>query len=180
MKLIILDRDGVINQDSDAFIKSAEEWQPIPNSIEAIASLSQAGFRVVVATNQSGLARGYFTLEVLHKIHQKMLNAVEAAGGHIDAILFCPHGADDQCICRKPKAGMFHEIAQRLGIKLHGIPAIGDSLRDLQAAQAADATPILVRTGKGEKTVTQIIGTELENIAVYDDLAQAVQVILMD
>jgi histidinol-phosphate phosphatase family domain/HAD-superfamily hydrolase, subfamily IIIA len=152
MKLIILDRDGVINQDSDSFIKSPEEWEPIPGSLEAIARLYRAGYRVVVATNQSGLGRGLFDIIALNAIHQKMHAAVRAAGGIIDSIFFCPHTVSDNCDCRKPRQGMFNAIAKRYDISLDGIPSVGDSLRDLQAGFLAGCQPILVMTGKGPLT----------------------------
>ncbi len=152
MKLVILDRDGVINHDSDHFIKSPEEWRPLPGSIEAIAHLTQWGCRVVVATNQSGIGRGLFDMDTLNAIHDRMVKAVALAGGRIDAIFFCPHAADSTCECRKPRPGMLHEIAQRYNTSLAGVPAIGDSLRDLQAAVAMHAQPMLVLTGKGAKT----------------------------
>ena len=152
MKLVILDRDGVINHDSDHFIKSPEEWRPLSGSIEAIAHLTQWGCRVVVATNQSGIGRGLFDMDTLNAIHDKMVKAVALAGGRIDAIFFCPHAADSTCECRKPRPGMLREIAQRYNTSLAGVPAIGDSLRDLQAAVAMHAQPMLVLTGKGAKT----------------------------
>lgn len=175
-KLIVLDRDGVINEDSDEYIKSPDEFIPIPGSIEAIARLTQAGWRVVVATNQSGIARGYYDLAMLQRIHDKLHQLVAAHGGHIEAIFFCPHGPDDGCDCRKPKPGLFREIEDRLQIALHGAPAIGDSLRDLQAAGSAGAMPILVRTGKGERTLAE--GSALEDIPVYADLQAAVEELL--
>jgi D-glycero-D-manno-heptose 1,7-bisphosphate phosphatase len=133
MKLVILDRDGVINHDSDQFIKSPDEWKPIPGSLEAIARLSQAGYRVVVATNQSGVGRGLFDMATLNAIHDKMHKAVMHAGGRIDAIFFCPHAADADCNCRKPRSGMIEAIAERYNVELGEVPAIGDSLRDLEA-----------------------------------------------
>jgi len=179
MKLIVLDRDGVINKDSDAFIKSAEEWQLLPGSAEAISRLTHARYQVVVATNQSGVARGYFDLGVLNRIHEKMQREVGSVGGRIDAIFFCPHGPDDECECRKPKPGMFLDIEKRLQIKLNGVPAIGDSLRDLQAAQAVGARAILVRTGKGLQTEKKLIEAPLaEAVDVFDDLAAAVEALL--
>ena len=152
MKLIILDRDGVINFDSAAFIKSPAEWKPIPGSPEAIARLNQAGYRVVVATNQSGVGRALFDMDTLNAIHEKMHKALFTVGGRLDAIYYCPHAADSGCDCRKPKTGMFRRIAETLNANLAGVPAIGDSLRDLEAAVAAGAQPILVLTGKGRKT----------------------------
>ncbi|MDM8546870.1 D-glycero-beta-D-manno-heptose 1,7-bisphosphate 7-phosphatase [Candidatus Venteria ishoeyi] len=174
MQLVILDRDGVINQDSEDFIKSPDEWRAIPGSLEAIAQLTQSGYRVVVATNQSGLARGLFTIDTLTAIHDKMCHALTELGGSIDAIFFCPHGPRDACLCRKPKPGLFKDIGRRLGINLTGIPAIGDSLRDLQAARAAGAQPILVRTGKGVYTESLLADYDFDDIPVYDDLNQAV------
>jgi D-glycero-D-manno-heptose 1,7-bisphosphate phosphatase len=153
MKLVILDRDGVINHDSDQYIKSPDEWKPIPGSLAAIARLNQAGYRVVVATNQSGIGRGLLETDTLMAIHDKMLKALAQAGGRIDAIFFCPHTHADNCDCRKPKPGMFREIAARFNAELAGVPAIGDSLRDLQVAATVGAQPMLVLTGKGRKTV---------------------------
>ena len=156
MKLIILDRDGVINQDSDAYIKHPHEWTPIESSLQAIAKLSRAGYRVFVATNQSGLARGLFDIETLNAIHQKMTFAVQAVGGNIEAVLFCPHGPDDDCACRKPKPGLYEEISHRTKQSLRDIPIVGDSLRDIEAAIRVQASPILVRTGKGEKELEKL------------------------
>ncbi|MBW9265228.1 MAG: D-glycero-beta-D-manno-heptose 1,7-bisphosphate 7-phosphatase [Candidatus Thiodiazotropha sp. (ex. Lucinisca nassula)] len=169
MKLVILDRDGVINQDSDAYIKSPEEWIPIDNSLQAIAKLSRAGYRVFVATNQSGLARGMFDIETLNAIHQKMISAVQTVGGSIEAILFCPHGPDDHCDCRKPKKGLYEEIGQRTQQSLKDVPVVGDSLRDIQAAISIKASPILVRTGNGEKTVEKLRAT-YPQVPVFKDL----------
>ena len=152
MKLVILDRDGTINQDSDQYIKSPSEWKPIPGSLEAIARLTQAGWRIVVATNQSGIARGLFDMSTLNAIHAELHRAVNLAGGRIDAIFFCPHAADSNCECRKPKPGLLREIAARMDVGLAGVPMVGDSLRDLQAAAAVGAKPYLVLTGKGKKT----------------------------
>ena len=152
MKLVILDRDGVINHDSDLYIKSPDEWKPIPGSIDAIARLTQWGYRVVVATNQSGIGRGLFDMDALNAIHDRMLKAVALAGGRIDSIFFCPHAADSTCECRKPRPGMLREVAQRYSTDLKDVPAVGDSLRDLQAAAAVGAQPILVLTGKGART----------------------------
>jgi D-glycero-D-manno-heptose 1,7-bisphosphate phosphatase len=171
MKLVILDRDGVINHDSDQYIKSPEEWKPIPGSLAAIARLNQAGYRVVVATNQSGVGRGLFETDTLIAIHEKMHKALVQVGGRIDAIFFCPHTNADNCDCRKPKPGMFREIASRFNADLTGVPAVGDSLRDLQAAAALGAQPMLVLTGKGRKTVDD---TALPpDTLVFPDLAAA-------
>lgn len=155
MKLIILDRDGVINQDSAQFIKSPEEWKPIPGSLEAISRLAEAGYRIVVATNQSGVGRGLFDMDTLNAIHDKMIKSLSAVGGRIDAIFFCPHAADSTCECRKPNPGMFREIATRFNVDLQGMPTVGDSLRDLQAGAAVGCAPYLVLTGKGEKTASE-------------------------
>ncbi len=152
MKLVILDRDGTINQDSDQYIKSPAEWKPIPGSLEAIARLTQGGWRCVVATNQSGIARGLFDMATLNAIHAEMHRAVGRVGGRIDAIFFCPHAADSNCECRKPKPGLLREIAARLDVELEGVPMIGDALRDVEAAAAVGAKPYLVLTGKGRKT----------------------------
>ena len=171
MKLVVLDRDGVINLDSDQYVKSPEEWKPIPGSLEAIARLTQAGFRVVVATNQSGLGRGLFDMATLNAMHDKMHKAVNQLGGRIDAVFFCPHAQDAGCACRKPKPGMLLEIAARFDLALAGVPVIGDSLRDLQAASAAGARPVLVLTGKGEQTLKA--GGLPEGTEIYQDLAAA-------
>ncbi len=169
MKLIVLDRDGVINEDSDAYIKSPEEWIPVAGSLEAIARLNRHGYRVVVATNQSGVARGLFTLDTLARIHRRMLEAVRDKGGEIDAIFFCPHGPDDQCRCRKPAPGLYEEIADRLKTSLENVYAVGDSERDLVAARAVGARPALVRTGKGVRTLRK--SKLLGDAPVFDDLA---------
>lgn len=153
VKLIILDRDGVINEDSDAYIKSPEEWQPIPGSLGAIARLAKAGYRITVATNQSGVGRGLFDLDTLARIHGKMQLAVAAVGGRIDAVFFCPHSVDANCGCRKPKPGMIHEILHRFQVAPAGVLVVGDSLRDLQAAASAGCQPVLVLSGKGRATM---------------------------
>jgi D-glycero-D-manno-heptose 1,7-bisphosphate phosphatase len=178
MKLVILDRDGVINYDSDQYIKSPDEWRPIPGSLDAIARLTQWGWRVVVATNQSGVGRGLFEMDTLNAIHDKMMRAVAQAGGRIDAIFFCPHTNADKCACRKPKPGMLQEIAQRFNADLAGVPAIGDSLRDLQAAIAVGAQPMLVLTGKGQKTHAD--PALPVGIPVFPDLAAAVATLTRD
>ena len=176
MKLIILDRDGVINFDSAQFIKSPDEWKPIPGSLEAIARLTREGWRVVVATNQSGLARGLFEMATLNAIHAKMHKAVAQAGGRIEAVFYCPHAADMNCGCRKPKSGLFDEIAARYGRDLADVPAVGDSLRDLLAAACVGARPVLVRTGKGEKTLAA--GGLPQDTPVFADLSEAVDHLL--
>ena len=173
MKLIILDRDGVINYDSDNYIKSVDEFIPLPGSLEAIAKLNQAGYQVFVATNQSGIARGFYDETILQQMHNKLASLLKEKGGHIDGIFFCPHGPDDHCDCRKPKPGLYQQISEHTGVSLAGIPVVGDSLRDLQAAQAVGATPYLVRTGKGERTIAK--GEGLEGVTIYNDLADFVE-----
>jgi len=168
-KLIVLDRDGVINYDSDQFIKSPDEWRPIPGSLEAISRLNHAGFRVVVATNQSGLGRGLFDMATLIAINDKMHKALAHLGGRIDALFYCPHTADSACECRKLKPGMFTEIGNRFGVDMTGVPCVGDSVRDLQAAAAVEAQPILVLSGKGEKTLRD--GVFPANTIIFPDLA---------
>nr|WP_320167049.1 D-glycero-beta-D-manno-heptose 1,7-bisphosphate 7-phosphatase [uncultured Methylophaga sp.] len=175
MSLIILDRDGVINHDSDDFIKNPAEWEPIDGSLEAIARLNYAGYRVVVITNQSGIARGLFDVETLNRIHSKMRRMLAQVGGKIEAIMFCPHGPEDDCQCRKPKNGSFVDLAHRLRVNLDNVPAVGDSLRDIQAAMLSQARPILVRTGKGENTLVAGIP---DGVEVYDDLASVATALL--
>lgn len=173
MKLIVLDRDGVINFDSDQFIKNPEEWRPIPGSLEAIARLNQADYRVVVATNQSGIGRGLFDMSMLNAIHDKMHKSCALVGARIDAIFFCPHTNESHCQCRKPKSGMLEEIAARYNLgNLAGVPAVGDSLRDLQAAVPLGAQPYLVLTGKGART--QAAGGLPEGTKIFPDLAAVV------
>jgi D-glycero-D-manno-heptose 1,7-bisphosphate phosphatase len=169
MKLVVLDRDGTINHDSDQYIKSPEEWKPIKGSLEAIARLTHAGFRVVVATNQSGIARGLFDTATLVAINQKMSRATNQAGGRIDAVFFCPHSADSDCECRKPKPGMLLEISRRFNVPLNDVFMVGDALRDLQAARDAGAKPVLVLTGKGKKT--RDAGDLPADTQVFADLA---------
>ena len=176
MKLIILDRDGVINFDSDAFIKSPEEWKPIPGSLEAIAKLNHSGYRVVVCSNQSGIGRGLLDMASLNAINEKMYRALAQLGGRIDALFYCPHPAEADCACRKPKPGMFQDIAQRFNTDLAGVPSVGDSLRDLQVSAAVGCQPILVLTGKGKKT--QAAGGLPPTTRVYEDLAAAVRAII--
>ncbi|MCY7389521.1 MAG: D-glycero-beta-D-manno-heptose 1,7-bisphosphate 7-phosphatase [Burkholderiales bacterium] len=177
-KLVILDRDGVINHDSDQFIKSPREWKPIDGAVEAIARLNQNGFRVVVATNQSGIGRGLFDMATFNAINDKMMELVFRKGGRIDAIFFCPCTAEQQCHCRKPDTGMFEDIAARLHVGLNGVPAIGDSLRDLEAAAKVGCAPILVLTGKGKKTKEN--GGLPRGTKTYTDLADAVNFLVAD
>lgn len=176
MKMVILDRDGVINYDSDAFIKTPDEWKPIPGSPEAIAHLVQAGYKVVVAMNQSGISRGLLDMVTLNAINDKMCKVVGQVGGRIDAMFFCPHAQGDSCKCRKPGTGMFEEISERFRLELNGVPAIGDSLRDLQAAAAVGAIPILVLTGKGKET--ELTGGLPENTKIFPNLAAAVDALI--
>ena len=173
LKLIILDRDGVINVDSALFIKTPDEWRPIPGSIEAIARLNQHGYRVVVATNQSGVGRGLFDMATLNAINDKMMELTFRQGGRIDAIFFCPCTADQKCRCRKPDTGMFEDIASRFHVGLSGVPTVGDSLRDLEAGAKAGCAPILVLTGKGKKT--QAKGDLPKGTRIFADLAEAVK-----
>lgn len=173
MQLVILDRDGVINYDSDDYIKSPAEWLPIPGSLEAIAKLKHAGYTIAIASNQSGLARGYFTKQTLDAIHQKMQNALKTLDAQIDAIFYCPHGPNDGCDCRKPKPGLLLQIAEHFHVSLQNIPFIGDSLRDIQAAQAAGCQAIFVASGKSIADKKQLTG-----IPCYADLATAVAALL--
>ncbi|ETI59784.1 D-glycero-beta-D-manno-heptose 1,7-bisphosphate 7-phosphatase [Marinomonas profundimaris] len=168
--IILLDRDGVINQDSDAYVKSVEEWQPIPGSIKSIAALSKAGFQIFVVTNQSGIARGYYDEDTLNAMHDKMTALVEAEGGRISGIEYCPHGPADNCTCRKPKSGMIEAIEEKLGMSFKESPAImvGDSLRDLEAGNARGCSPVLVLTGKGRQTQYKTIDFPFD---IYTDLA---------
>jgi D-glycero-D-manno-heptose 1,7-bisphosphate phosphatase len=176
MKLAILDRDGVVNYDSAAFIKSPDEWRPIPGSLEAITRLNQAGYHVVIATNQSGVGRGLFEMATLNAIHDKMNRALAEVGGRLDAIFFCPHAQEANCNCRKPRAGLLDEIARRFNVTLEGVPVIGDAQRDLQAAISVGARPMLVLTGKGQKTRRD--GELPPGTEVYASLAEAVDALL--
>ena len=174
--LVILDRDGVINRDSREFVKAADEWIPLPGSIEAIAKLSRAGYTVTVASNQSGLARGLFDRRALRAMHRKLRKLVAAKGGRIDRIVVCPHGPDDGCNCRKPRPGLLRRLARYYNADLAATPVIGDSLRDLEAAAEVGARPILVRTGNGRKAAASLTG-RLAAIEVFDDLAAAAAVL---
>jgi len=176
VKLLVLDRDGVINHDSEQFIKSPDEWRPIPGSLEAIARLNHAGYRVVVATNQSGVGRGLFDMGTLNAIHEKMHRSLAQVGGRIDAVFFCPHTADSACECRKPRPGLLKEAGRRFNVDLAAVPVIGDGLRDLQSAEAVGAQPMLVLTGKGEKTLRE--GSFPKNTVIFPDLAFAASALL--
>lgn len=178
MKLAILDRDGVINEDLGKTVISPDAWKPLPGSLEAIARLHQSGWHVAVATNQSGIARGLLDLDTLHAVHRRMHELVKEAGGRIDVVAFCPHKESDSCNCRKPAPGMLYTIAERLDVALPEIVLIGDSLRDVQAAMAAAARPMIVRTGKGQRTLDGNKG--LEHIPAHDDLAACVEAILSE
>jgi D-glycero-D-manno-heptose 1,7-bisphosphate phosphatase len=168
VKLLILDRDGVINQDSDAYIKSVEEWIPIPGSIDAIAQLSRAGWTVAIATNQSGIARGYYDLATLNAMHARLRELVAEQGGEVGLIVYCPHGPDEGCDCRKPKPGMLKTIADHYAVDLAGVWFVGDSKGDLEAALAVDCQSVLVMTGKGQKTRNTPLPA---NTLIFDDLA---------
>ena len=168
MKLLILDRDGVINYDSDAYIKSVEEWLPLPGAIEAIAQLSKSGWTVAVATNQSGIARGYYSVATLEAMHERLRALVAEQGGEVGLIVYCPHGPDEGCACRKPKPGMLQTIAEHYGADLAECWFVGDSLGDLQAAQAVDSQPVLVKTGKGLLTLAKKLPVKT---LIFDDLA---------
>ena len=178
-KLIILDRDGVINEDSDGYIKTVDEWVPIPGSIKAIARLSQAGYTVVVATNQSGIGRGYYDVATLDAMHARMRELVAAQGGEMGGIFYCPHGPDDGCDCRKPLPGLIDQIVTEYG-DVTGAPLIGDSLRDLQAGIARHCQPVLVLTGKGQKTLDKGLPENLGDVAIFDSLADFVDHTLKD
>jgi D-glycero-D-manno-heptose 1,7-bisphosphate phosphatase len=176
-RVVILDRDGVINEDSEQFVKSVDEWIPLPGSIDAIVRLSHAGYRVAVATNQSGLARGLLTPADLDAMHRKLRDLLAEQGGRIEMIVYCPHGPDDGCGCRKPKPGMLEEIGRRLSVTLAGVPFVGDSLGDILAARAAGADPWMVRSGKGEQTLAS--GShDLAGVPVHTDLASVADALL--
>ncbi len=164
-KLIVLDRDGVINEDSTDYIKTADEWRPLPGSLDAIAALCDAGFRVIVVSDQSGIGRGLFSEADLTGIHRKMTEAAEAAGGEIAAIYYCPHHPDDECDCRKPRTGMLDRIATDLAVSLNGVPLVGDKAADMELARRAGARPILVLTGYGQETKISIGATGPETFA---------------
>jgi D-glycero-D-manno-heptose 1,7-bisphosphate phosphatase len=173
LRLIILSRDGVINEDADDAIRSADRWVPIAGSLEAIARLTQAGYRVVVATNQPGIATGLFDLETLHAMQRKMDKLLAPLGGSVDAVFFCPHGPADACDCRKPKPGLFLDIARRYQTRLQGVPAVGRTPADLEAARAAGARPVLVRTGKGRRLPADSIPEQTPVFESLGDFAEA-------
>lgn len=176
-RLVILDRDGVINYDSDTYIRTADDWSPIPGSLESIGRLTQAGYRIVVASNQSGLGRGYFSIDAVNAVHRKMHRAIAQHGGLIEAIFFCPHAPYAGCLCRKPLPGLLWDIARRLNISVEGVPVIGDSLRDMLSARTVGASPMLVLTGNGKRTVTEN-SDQLAGVPVHENLASAISAIL--
>jgi len=179
MKLVILDRDGTINSDSDDFVKTPEEWLPLPGALEAIARLNHAGWHVVIASNQSGLGRGLFDVVSLNAMHAKMQKLLAVQGGRIDAVFFCPHTAEENCHCRKPQPGLFEQIGLRFGVQLAGVPTVGDSLRDVVAGAAAGCEPHLVLTGKSEKYRDVALPAGLPpGTLVHRDLAAFVDVLL--
>lgn len=174
-RLVMIDRDGVINADSGDFIKSVAEWRPITGSLEAIAALHRAGWRVTVVTNQSGVGRGLLDEATLAAIHRHMRERVRAAGGDLAGIYYCPHRPEDACECRKPKPGMFRALERELGVTVRGAPYIGDRISDVEAAEGVGARPILVRTGTGSATERLLVG---RNVPVFDDLAAAARGLL--
>jgi D-glycero-D-manno-heptose 1,7-bisphosphate phosphatase len=176
--LVILDRDGVINEDSDDYIKSADEWLALPGSLDAIARLNHAGIPVAVATNQSGIGRGLYTIEALNEIHAKLVRALSRIGGHIEGIFFCPHLPDSGCECRKPAPGLLYQASRRFNVPLDGVPFVGDKRIDVLAAQSCGAQPMLVRTGKGMRTHNEF--PDLHDLPWFDDLSEAVDFILID
>lgn len=172
-RMVILDRDGVINEDSDDYIKSVDEWVPIKGSLEAISRLKKAGYLVTVATNQSGIGRGFYSEETLRAIHDKLNSLLAQRGTAIDGIYYCPHKPNDNCVCRKPKPGLLLQIAREFKIKLTETVFVGDTLTDIRAAQMAGAQPVLLKTGKGQRTLDRY-GVP-ENVSVYDNLASFVR-----
>ena len=183
MKLVILDRDGVINRDSSDFIKSPEEWLPLKGSLEAIARLTQSGYDVVVVSNQSGVGRGLFSADMLAQIHVRMMDYVQQHGGKIQSVLVCPHHPDANCDCRKPQIGLYNELAERLNTSFSGVYSVGDSMRDLVAAKTAGAVPVLVKTGNGKATLQKLKNKgsdDLDSVLVFDNLAKFVDAMLSD
>ena len=178
-KMIVLDRDGVINVDSNDFIKSAEEWSPIPGSLDAIARLFHAGFHIFIVSNQSGLGRGLFTIDRLNEIHKKLREQLSVRGAQIDAIFFCPHAPEAKCGCRKPAVGLLRDLEDRFQVDLTGVPIVGDSFRDIVSALGVGADPILVLTGKGMGTLKER-ERELAGVPCFDNLSAAVDAILRE
>jgi len=178
-KLVILDRDGVINHDSDNYIKSVDEWMPIEGSVEAIAKLKKNGYKVAIATNQSGIGRGYYTEQTMHQMHQKLADLLDLLGAKIDHIEFCPHVPDENCACRKPKPAMLNAIAKRFNVDLSQTYFVGDTLSDLSTADHAKAKFALVKTGKGERIIDKVLSSEAhKNTPVFNDLAHFVDVFI--
>jgi D-glycero-D-manno-heptose 1,7-bisphosphate phosphatase len=175
MPYVLLDRDGVINHDSEKYIKSPAEWLPIDGSLEAIAKFNRAGFKVIVATNQSGIARGLYDEPTLHQIHDKFLRMVAEAGGKVEEIFFCPHHPDERCGCRKPQPGMLHQIEKKYGVVMSETFFIGDSIGDIRVAQTVGCRPGLVLTGNGKKSLLQF--PELAEVQQFNDLAHAAEII---
>lgn len=178
IKIIVLDRDGVVNEDSPLYIKSPNEWHAIAGSLEAMAKLNHAGFKVVVATNQSGVARGLFTAQELKNIHQKMNDDLVAVGGHLDGIFVCPHGPQDNCLCRKPQPGLLLEIAERFKVQPEEMLVVGDSMRDILAARTAGCQIVLVKTGNGEKTLAMVGPENLADVKIFANLSEFVDNLL--
>lgn len=176
MKLLIINRDGVINEDTGEFVRSPEKWRPIPGSLRAITRANCAGYHVVLASDHPSLALGRMTIYDLAVIHQKLIEKLSAVGGQIDAIFFCPHSPEDKCACRKPHPGMLHDISSRFCTSLEGVPYIGDSIDDVLAARSAGADPVLVRTGKWPQETKQ----DVTGVPIYDNLAAAIDVIVSD
>jgi len=172
MRWVILERDGVINEDAADYIKSPEEWIPLPGSLEAIAQLNRAGFRVALLTNQAGLGRGLFDLAALERVHDKMRKQLAALGGQIEAVFVCPHGPEDGCDCRTPRTGLYERFAREHQVDLRGVVAVGDSLSDLQAAQSVGAEPILVETGKGKRTLRRNPDLDVQTFVNLHEAAQ--------
>ena len=169
-RVLILDRDGVINEDSDNYIKGPDEWLPIPGSIDAIARLCHGGYRICVASNQSGIGRRLFGLDQLNAIHQRLRELLAKQGGRVELIAFCPHSPAEACSCRKPRPGLLLEIGLRIGISLENVPYVGDSIVDVEAARAAGMSPWLVSTGKGERTLASA-SDQLDGVLVFRDLS---------
>lgn len=176
MNMIILDRDGVINYDSDQYIKSPDEWHAIPGSLNAIATLNRSGFKVVVATNQSGIARGYYDVAMLDLIHEKLMHELASVGGYIEEFYFCPHHPDEKCLCRKPQPGLLLRIQEKYKLDLSTTYFIGDSWVDIEAAKLAGCQPLLVLTGKGAQTLQE--RPTILTIPYFADLAEATDYVL--
>lgn len=177
LRMVILDRDGVVNEDSDAYIKSVEEWIPIPGSLQAIARLNHAGVRVAVVSNQSGIGRGLFGINALNAMHRKLRDELAHVGGHVDGIFFCPHRPDEGCRCRKPGTALLESLSRRFSMPLRAVPFVGDSNSDIEAARAVHALPVLVRTGKGQRTLAQ--NPQLsQDVLIFDDLSAVVEHLL--